>query len=102
MSSAEYSLYILRCADDSLYTGIAIDVDRRLTEHQQGKRGARYLRGRSPLELVYRKVVGDRSRASQIEYRIKKLSKIDKEDLVQGRATLESLLFQLEGGTGSE
>ena len=102
MSSGAYSLYVLRCADGSLYTGIAVDVERRVDEHRQGKRGARYLRGRGPLQLVYRVEAGDRSSASRLEYRVKCLKKADKEALIAGRVKLESLLSQLDGGPSSE
>ena len=60
-------LYILRCADGSLYTGIASDVDARLHEHEHGRRGAKYLRGRTPFELVYTQAAGDRSAAQALE-----------------------------------
>jgi len=91
-----WSLYLLRCADDSLYTGIAIDVTRRLGEHLDARRGARYLRGRGPFELVFSCEVGDRSSASRIEHRVKRLSKTRKEQLLREpdtfRAKLRSML----------
>jgi putative endonuclease len=86
-----YSLYILRCADDTLYTGIAIDVENRLEEHRSGKRGAKYLRGRSPFKLVFQRVVGDRGVAQRIEYQVKRLDKKHKLDLIDGRRELSSL-----------
>ena len=89
--SSEFSLYILRCADGTLYTGIAVDVERRLAEHRSGRRGARYLRGRGPLELVFSAVVGDRSTASRLEYRVKQLNRIKKGELVTGRLDLAAL-----------
>ena len=79
-----YSLYILRCADGSLYTGIALDVARRLEEHQSGVRGAKYLRGRAPLELVFEQPAGDRAAALRLEYRVKRLSRLEKEALIGG------------------
>lgn len=91
MSASEFSLYILRCADGTLYTGIAVDIERRLAEHQSGRRGARYLRGRGPLELVFSAVVGDRSTASKLEHRVKQLSRAQKADLVAGRLVLTAL-----------
>ena len=97
MSKATYSLYMLRCADDSLYTGIATDIERRLGEHRDGKRGARYLRGRAPFEIVFQHNAGDRSSAQRLEYRVKRLSKEHKEALVSGSALLRELLPQLEG-----
>ncbi|HSG58022.1 MAG TPA: GIY-YIG nuclease family protein [Woeseiaceae bacterium] len=92
MGGAEYSLYIVRCADGSLYTGIAIDVARRLAEHASGPKGARYLRGKGPLELVFEQAVGDRSRAAQAEYRVKRLDRAAKEALIAGRDSLENFL----------
>lgn len=79
-----YSLYILRCGDGSLYTGIALDVARRLEEHQKGVRGAKYLRGRAPVELVFEQPAGDRAAAQRLEYRVKSLSRAEKEALISG------------------
>lgn len=92
MAAPDYSLYILRCADSSLYTGIAINVDKRLQEHRDGIRGAKYLRGRAPFKLVFQQVTGDRSIASQLEYRVKRLEKSQKEALVNGEFLLVGLL----------
>ncbi len=93
--SASYFLYIVECADGSLYTGISTDVDRRLEEHTTGVRGARYVRGRTPLTLVFATPVGDRSRASSAEARVKRLSKRQKRSLIDGSLTLDSLLDQV-------
>jgi len=89
---ADWSVYLLRCADGSLYTGIATNVERRLEEHRSGKRGAKYLRGRGPLQLELSRSVGDRSAATRLEYRIKKLSRADKEALIRKPAELQALL----------
>jgi predicted GIY-YIG superfamily endonuclease len=75
-------LYILRCADGTLYTGITPDVERRLEAHRSGK-GAKYTRGRSPLELVYREACGSHSEALKREAAVKKLSRMQKESLIQ-------------------
>lgn len=84
-----WSIYILRCADGSLYTGVALDVRRRLQEHQaQGPKAAKYVRGRTPLQLVYSRVVGSRSEVLKEEWRIKRLSKAHKEQLVVDAADL--------------
>ena len=91
VSAGEYSLYIVRCADGSLYTGIATNVDRRLREHQSGKRGAKYLRGKGPLRLEFSERLGDRSEASQVECRVKQLERWRKEDLIAGRFSLHDL-----------
>ena len=78
---------MLRCGDGSLYTGIATDVDRRFSEHEsQGPKCAKYLRGRLPLEAVFRKEIGTRSEASKEELRLKKLSRREKLRLVAGAA----------------
>lgn len=92
-----WSLYLVRTADDALYTGIATDVDRRFEEHRDGV-GAKYLRGRGPLELVFRREVGDRSLATRLELRVKALSRCRKDSLVAGEATLEELLELLGDG----
>jgi len=88
----EWSIYLLRCADGSMYTGIATDVSRRISEHEQGKRGAKYLRGRGPFELVYQRAVGDRSVATRIEYCVKQLSRSEKENLQRLPARIDQLL----------
>ena len=92
MKSSQFSLYIIRCADESLYTGIAVDVSKRLREHEAGFRGAKYLRGRGPLKLVFEQAVGNRSAASSAEHRVKRLDKAAKEALVEGSLSLEELL----------
>lgn len=88
----EWSVYMLRCADGSLYTGIATDVQRRIDEHETGKRGAKYLRGRGPLELVYERAIGNRSDAQKVEGRLKRLPKGDKEDLGRLSSRIDELL----------
>lgn len=83
MEEAVWSVYMIRCGDDSLYTGIATDVDRRFCEHEsQSPKSAKYVRGRLPLTLVYRKEIGNRSQAGKEEIRIKALSKTAKLRLV--------------------
>lgn len=94
MAGAEYSLYIVRCGDGSLYTGIATDVDRRVREHEEGKRGSRYLRGRGPLRLEFSEPLGSRGRAQRFEYRVKQLEREQKEELIAGRSTLSDLVTE--------
>ena len=67
-----YYVYIVRCADETLYTGIATDLERRIEEHNHSKKGARYTRVRRPVTLVYHEQFEDRSTASKREYEIKK------------------------------
>ena len=74
-------VYIVRCADNSLYTGIALDVERRLAEHN-GEGAAKYTRSRQPVSLVYSETVDSRSTAASREFAIKKLSKQKKESLI--------------------
>jgi putative endonuclease len=84
MTKAEWHVYMVRCSDNSLYTGIAVDVNRRVEEHNgDNKLGAKYTRTRRPVQLVYQEVVNSRSEAAKREYAIRTLSKIDKELLVQ-------------------
>ena len=78
---ATWYLYILRCADGTLYTGITTDVEKRLELHRSGK-GAKYTRGRGPLELVYRECCGDHSDALKREIAIKKLPRSKKEQML--------------------
>ena len=75
-------LYILRCGDGSLYTGITTDVEKRYEAHRTG-RGAKYTRGRGPLELVYRECCGDHSAALKRELEIKKLPREKKQSLIK-------------------
>lgn len=70
-------LYILRCGDGSLYTGITTDVEKRLEAHRSGK-GAKYTRGRGPLELVYRELCGTHSQALKRELRVKAMTREEK------------------------
>ncbi len=76
-----WKLYILRCGDGTLYTGITTDVDARLSAHRSGK-GAKYTRGRIPLELVYSEECGSHSDALKRELAIKALSREEKEHLI--------------------
>ena len=76
-----WSVYMVRCADGSYYTGIAKDLDARIDVHNQGK-GAKYTRSRLPVTLVYTELAPDRSTASQREHAIKQLSRESKEKLM--------------------
>ena len=93
----DWSIYLLRCADNSLYTGIALDVERRVLAHEKGPGGAKYLKGRGPFTLVFSQVVGDRSLASRLEYRIKQLPKREKERLLKKPGRLREHLSLLAG-----
>lgn len=78
----DWFVYILRCGDDSLYTGITSDVERRLAMHRAGK-GAKYTRGRGPLTVVYTEQLPDKSAALRRERAIKGLSRSEKLALIE-------------------
>ena len=88
MPREPWFLYIVRCADGTLYTGIARDVAARMAMHERG-RGARYTRGRGPLELCVTRRCADKGRALRLEYAVKQLDRADKEAMLasQGLAT---------------
>ncbi len=92
---SSWSVYLLRCGDGSLYTGIATDVSRRVAEHKEGEKGAKYLRGRGPLDLIYQQEIGDRSLAAKIEHRVKRFPKEYKKDLGRLPGRIEELLQQM-------
>jgi len=88
-----WHLYLIRCKNNVLYTGITTDVKRRFNEHcNDSVKGAKFLRGKGPLSLAFSAEVGGRVLASQLEVRVKKLKKSDKERLIAGGLTLDSLL----------
>lgn len=93
--SPTWHLYIVRCHDGTLYTGIATDVTRRLAEHSgSGPRGARYLRGRGPLTLALALEVGARGAALRLEHRVKRMSRADKEALLADPARARALAVE--------
>lgn len=75
-------VYIIKCGDDSLYTGWTNNLEKRFNDHCSGK-GAKYTRGRGPLELVYYETYEDKSIAMKREYAIKKLRREEKEKLIE-------------------
>ena len=77
----DHFVYVLRCADDTLYTGYTTDVERRVAEHDAGD-GAKYTRGRTPVELVHVESFDSRSAAMAREHEIKTFSRAEKERLV--------------------
>jgi putative endonuclease len=88
-----WHVYLIRCRDGALYTGIATDVSRRLAEHQRGGgRGAKYLRGKGPLRIVLKKAIGRRGLALKIESRIKRLPKWRKEGLIGQADRIEAIV----------
>ncbi len=87
-----WSIYIIRCGDRSLYTGISNNVAKRFAVHQSGSsKAAKYTRTRHPLRLVFTAEIGTKSAASRMEYCVKQLPKRTKESLVVGTISLSDL-----------
>jgi putative endonuclease len=81
--NSEWFVYILQCNDKTLYTGITTDLDRRVKEHNESNKGAKYTKARRPVKLVYSETLTNRSLASKRELQIKKLSRRDKIKLIK-------------------
>ncbi len=82
----DWKVYVLRCSDNSLYTGITLDLNRRLEEHNNNDRlASAYTRARRPVAIVYQEAHANRSSASKREAEIKKLTKIEKEKLITSK-----------------
>jgi putative endonuclease len=80
---ARHLVYIIKCADGTYYTGYTTDLDKRLSQHNEGK-GAKYTRGRSPVELVHKEEFKTRRAAMKREYEIKQLTREEKERVIEG------------------
>jgi len=78
----KWYVYVVECADGSLYTGITTEVQRRILEHNYSFKAAKYTRSRRPVRLVYKKEFANRSEASKEEYRIKRLTRQKKLELI--------------------
>lgn len=81
-SKKPWYVYVIRCADNSLYTGITTDINRRFKEHVSEKTGAKYTRGRKPVAVVYEETYTSRGEAQAREIAIKRLPKVKKEHLI--------------------
>jgi putative endonuclease len=81
-------VYILRCGDDTLYCGITPDIEKRLEQHRSGK-GAKYTRGRGPLELVYSEICDSHSDALKREAAIKRMPRSEKLKLIEIKTAAE-------------
>lgn len=89
----DYFIYIIRLENGHLYTGITNDVQRRFAEHTSGgKKAARYLRGKGTLSLVYSRQIGNRSQALKYEAAFRKLSKQQKEQIIQGEIDIQNII----------
>lgn len=95
-SNSAWTVYILRCADGSLYTGITTDVARRVAEHNNGSRGASYTRGRRPVALAFSHNVENRAAASRAEAWIKAQNRAAKESIIALNTPLPD---QFSGGS---
>jgi len=94
---AEWSIYMIRTKNGDLYTGVSSDVQRRFLEHEAGgKKSARFLRGKAPLQLVCDHKIGSRSDALKAEAVVKKLPKSTKEALASGELSFQSVLADME------
>ncbi len=78
----DWFVYIIRCSDNSLYTGVTTNIERRFKEHQESKKGSKYARAKIPLRVVYQETHPNRSEAQKRESAIKKLSKSEKLHLI--------------------
>ena len=84
-TDSTWHVYMVRCSDNTLYTGITTDLEKRMAAHNKGKNGAKYTRSRRPVRLVYSQGGLSRSEAAKLEYRVRKLSAAAKERLLRGK-----------------
>ena len=95
---AVWSVYLIRTRLNTLYAGVTTDVDRRFREHaSNSKKGARYLRGKGPLALMWHQEIGDKREAMSLEYKIKQIDRKKKLSLIHGTLTLDDI-FDLKKG----
>lgn len=93
-----WQVYIVRCSDGSLYTGVAVDVPRRVAQHNGARKdGARYTRARRPVTLVYQEPAANRAAACQREYRIKQLTRQEKLALIAAGSRMISSVKRKAG-----
>jgi putative endonuclease len=78
-----WHVYMVRCSDGTLYTGITNDLEKRIKAHNSGKDGARYTRSRRPVKLVYSEEVDSKSTAAKLEYKIKKMTRAKKMEMIE-------------------
>ena len=78
-----WQVYMVRCKDGTLYTGITNDLAKRIKAHNSAKDGARYTRSRRPVKLVYSEEAGSKSTAAKLEYKIKKMTRVKKMELIE-------------------
>lgn len=78
-----FYVYIVRCNDNTLYTGWTVDIERRIKEHNEGKKGAKYTKARRPVVLVYYEIFNTKVEAQKREYAIKQLKRFEKINLIR-------------------
>ena len=94
---SDWYLYLIRCRDGTLYTGISTDVDRRLAQHMGSRNaGSRYLKGRGPLTLVFQEKLGSMSLALKVERKVKRMSRARKEKLIKVSEYADQILNRSE------
>ena len=94
---SDWYLYLIRCRDSTLYTGISTDVARRFVQHQgKGNAGSKYLKGRGPLSLVFQKYLGTKSLALKVERRVKRMTKERKEKLIKVHDYADQIVNRVE------
>jgi putative endonuclease len=84
----DWYIYVLECSDGSLYCGVSTDIDRRLHEHNNTKRGAKYTKTRRPVKVVFSFLCANKKEAYQLEYKFKKLKRTKKEKIVNGEISV--------------
>jgi len=82
-----WQVYMVRCKDGTLYTGITNDLAKRIKAHNSAKDGARYTRSRRPVKLVYSEEAGSKSAAAKLEYKIKKMTRAKKKERVRAKGS---------------
>lgn len=85
IQNQKWYTYMIRCSDNSLYTGVTTNIERRFKEHQESKKGSKYARAKIPLRVVYQETHPNRSEAQIREAQLKKLTKAEKEKLVKSQ-----------------
>jgi len=98
----DWYLYIIKCENGNLYTGITTDVERRFSEHQSnGKKAAKYLRGKKNLRLVFNKKIGSKSLALKVENSFKKLKKSQKQFFIKDNTKFEAMIDNVTDHRGA-
>ena len=84
-NSKRWFMYVVKCNDDTLYTGITTDVERRILEHNESKKGAKYTASRRPVHIVYARVYDNQSQAAKAESKFRRLPRTKKLNIIDGK-----------------